>query len=206
MKDFFQKNKTFIAIIIVGIIWGIFSFFSSPQDKVNTPSNSMSEEEAYQEYLKIAKDSYQFIGSYEREKSPITPLLPITKSTTCSFNRINGVSFEVREKENEVGHVPYSEEEKAKIYYESSMESQPNIVSFIDLDTKNPKMVANIGQDELIKIYDDEEIIHMVEKIPLNSGSINLYTIYKKDGLAIWTKQYIFINVPLGYMAMGYCK
>lgn len=190
MENFFQKNKIFIAIVIVGIIIGVSIYLSS--------QNNFSDVEK--------RGSNQFIASYERETSSIPPLLPITQSATCSFNRINGVSFEVREKENEVGRAPYSNEEKTRIYYDSSVESQPNTVSFIDLNTKNPKMVANIGQDELIKIYDDNEIIHMMEKVPLNTGSINLYTIYKKEGVAIWTKQYNFLGVPIGYMAMGYCK
>lgn len=196
MIEFFEKNKIFIAIIIAGIIISVSIYFSSNSSKIITNMPIEKEE----------KGPNQFIASYEREKSSIEPLIPITKSVTCSFNRINGVSFEVREKENEVGHASYSENEKAKIYYDSSVESQPNTVSFVDLDTENPKMVANIGQDELIKIYDDEEIIHMMEKSPFNLGTVNLYTIYKKEGVAIWTKQYSLLGVPIGYMAMGYCK
>lgn len=146
------------------------------------------------------------IASYKREASLIPSQLPIEKSITCEFNRINHVSFEVREDENKIGSPPQSDIEKAKIYYSSSVESQPNIASFVDLDTKSPKIVGNNGQDDLIKIYEDEEVVHLITKGTLDFGVAIFYTIYKKEGVAIWTKQYSLLGFPVGYMAMGYCK
>ena len=146
-----------------------------------------------------------FIASYERPESVIPPFLPITQSTTCSFNRINNISYEFRDNENETGRKAL-EGEKAKIYYDSSVDSQPNIISFIDLDKKTPKMVANMGQDSLIKVYENEETIQLIEESTLPNGSIISYTIFKKDGIAIWSKQYSLLGIPYGLSAMGYCK
>lgn len=146
-----------------------------------------------------------FLASYERDVSGIPPLLPITQSATCSFDRLNNVTYEYRSNINDVGREA-DPGEVASIYYTSSIETQPNVVSFIDLDTDVPKMIANMGQDDLVKIYEDDDTIHLVEKGPISGGTLVIYTIFKKEGLAIWTKQYDFIGVPLGYMGMGYCK
>jgi hypothetical protein len=178
-----------VIIIILIVLVGVAYFYSPSRNEV----------------IKDKPGTSNLLGSYAREESSIPVILPITQSATCTFNRLSGASFEFREKEDTVGRASTGEE-KAKIYYDSWVESQPNIVSFIDLDTKEPKMTANMGQDSLIKAYEDEEVIQMVEGNTLSTGTMITYTIFKKDGVAIWSKQYNFLGVPVGYMGMGYCK
>jgi hypothetical protein len=144
-----------------------------------------------------------FIESYERNEKA---WLPINQSATCTFNRINYVSFEFRENNEEAGRVPYSKTEEAKIYFDSSLEAKPNTSTFVDLDTENPKMAGNMGQDELIKAYEDEKILHMITKDSLSFGNLITYTIFKNEGLAIWAKSYDMLGVPFGMMSIGYCQ
>jgi hypothetical protein len=177
-----------VIIIILIVVIGMIIFLPNTKNKI----------------IKVETGKSQFLGSYE-DKSTIPTILPISQFATCSFNRLNNVSFSFLDEKNEISLTPVGKE-KPKINYDSSVESQPNIVSFSDLDTKNPKMVANMGQDDLVKIYEDEETIHMIEKATLDSGTAVIYTIFKKEGVAIWTKQYSFLGTPYGYMAMGYCK
>jgi hypothetical protein len=188
--------KSVIPWIVVVVIGGAWFVSASMKSGSNTKSDT----------FKSARGSSQLIESFDREQSSVPPLLPITQSTTCSFNRINGVSFEFREKEGETGRVPRYSGDGGKIYYDSSVESQPNIASFVDLDTDNPKIAANQGQGNLIRIYEDGVTIQLIDSTPLNSGTVIAYTIFKKEGVAIWSKQYNLFGVPYGSMAMGYCR
>ena len=180
--------KIIIILILIAVI-GIILYF--PVIKKQT--------------AKVESGKSQFLDSYEQSEPTILTVLPITQSTTCSFNRLNEVSFSFLDKDNKVSLDPIGNE-KPKINYSSSAQSKALDVSFVDLDTKNPKMVANNGQDNLVKIYEDDQTLQMIEETPLNTGNVIVYTIFKKEGIASWSKQYRFLGTPYAYMGMGYCK
>jgi hypothetical protein len=188
-----QKN-IIIGILVVVIVVLSYMIFFEPRSV-----NKSSLEE---------KGSNQFIAAYDRPDSVLSGInLPITKSATCSFNRLQSAYFEFKDNKNDnAGRAPSSANEMAKIYFETSIESKPNISAFIDLDTDNPKMTANMGQAEMVKIIDNEDSVVLVEKDTLSSGVLIAYTIFKKEGVGVWTKQYKLIGVPLVYSSMGYCE
>lgn len=139
------------------------------------------------------------VFSYTRPKSNGYNV-PITLSATCYFQRFSSVKY--KDPENS-----FAASDTKKIIYESSEDSKPNIVAFVDLDKESPKLTANGGQGELLKVIDNDEMVAMVEKSPLQIGANTIvYTIYKKEAVATWTKQYSLLTIPYAHVAMGYCE
>lgn len=137
--------------------------------------------------------------SYTRPK-PNGYNIPITQSATCYFQRFSSVKFKDPED-------PFAASDTKKIIYESSEDSKPNIVAFVDLDKESPKLTANGGQGELLKVIDNDEMVTMIEKSPLQIGANTIvYTVYKKEAVATWTKQYSLLTIPYAHVAMGYCE
>lgn len=137
---------------------------------------------------------------YSRPDS-ITAGKPITQSATCKFLRVQNVTLEDRD--NAASEL--ANNTNAKIFFESNAQKEPNIVAFIDLDTNAPKLKGNAGQSNLIKVIDNQDTVSLIEEAPVEFGSIIVYTIFKKERVATWSKQYKLVNIPFGLMAMGYC-
>jgi hypothetical protein len=96
--------------------------------------------------------------------------------------------------------------EEGKIKFESLVQRTPNIITFVDLNTVNPKIKGNNGQADLAIIYNNDDQIVLVEKDILDVGTFHNFTIFKKEGIAIWNKQYKLVSSPYGFVSMGYCE
>jgi len=175
-----KKITLFIPILLLsaGCSW----FGQQEVKNSTTPSNTRTETFTYP---RPKANSYN---------------IPITQSATCYFQRFSSVQFKDP-------NDSFAKDETKKIIYNSSEDSKPNIIAFVDLDTENPKLTANGGQGELVKIIDNDAMVAMIEKSPLQIGANTIvYTIYKKEGIATWTKQYMLLTTPYAHVAMGYCE
>jgi hypothetical protein len=128
------------------------------------------------------------IFEYDRHKDSYN--LPLTQSASCNFEK--DVSVE------------YPESSKT-IRFTLNRNTQPINISFINIDTDIPIMRGNAGQDDLLKVVDNDDIVTMIEKSPLTFGTLQSFSIFKKSGVGIWTKQYDLFGTPFGLVSMGYC-
>jgi hypothetical protein len=127
------------------------------------------------------------IASYARPDS-FTAGIPINQSATCTFPRVESASYQ------------------EGIQFKSDKQEATISIAFIDLDTGKPKLKGNNGQSDLIKVADNEDTIAVIEESPARQGTINVFTIFKNERVATWTKQYKLLNIPFGSLAMGYCE
>lgn len=139
-------------------------------------------------YLLSSKSPAQdTVFSFERQQAPIN--LPVVQSTNCAFNAEMNVTYK-----------------DGKVEYVNNKNDSTINISFVDLDTKNPIMRGNAGQDDLLKVVDNDEVVTMIETSPLAVGTLQSFTIFKATGVGIWSKQYNLGSVlPYGMISMGYC-
>ncbi len=131
------------------------------------------------------------ILKYSRPSNVLGTKIPITQSTTCNFTQVDSTVYKDDEKQ---------------IEFTSNKESSPNVVAFSNLDTDVPMMVGNAGQAQLTKIINSDDIVTLIENDTIASDNMIAYTIFKKYGVAIWTKQYQLLSYPYGLLSMGYCQ
>lgn len=125
--------------------------------------------------------------------------LPITKSATCRFKEGLAASFQKIP-------TPQNQDPPERIYYSESKEDEANTVSFVDLDSRTPKVQSNGGQATVIVVNDSEESITMLNH-PGETRATELYTVFKKKGVVIYSQQKSsdFVG-PFGILEMGYCN
>jgi len=125
--------------------------------------------------------------------------LPITKSATCRFKAGLAVSYEKKITNQELSP-------PGRVYYSESNEDEANTVSFVDLDTRSPKVQSNGGQGNLEVVNDSGEIVTVLNHPPGADGA-ELYTIFRKTGIVIYSQQKDSLPIgPFGVIAMGYCN
>ena len=90
-----------------------------------------------------------------------------------------------------------------KVAYQTTEQETPILITFAGLSTDNPMMKGNNGDNQLIKIKDDNESVVLAEKSDF--GDLFFYTIFKKEKVATWSKSYMLINTPYAHLSMGYC-
>ncbi len=94
-----------------------------------------------------------------------------------------------------------------RIYYSVSDEDETDTVSFIDLDTKNPKVQSNGGQASLKVVSDDGNKITLLNTGQAGAEGAELYTIFRNKGVVIYTQQIDAALIgPFGALEMGYCN
>ncbi len=94
--------------------------------------------------------------------------------------------------------------DNGKVKAELDKEKNANQVIFAGLDTETPVMKGNMGETPLGILKKDSDVIWLAEMTDL--GSINVWTIFKKQKIVIQAKQYSMFGKPFGLMAMGKCK
>jgi hypothetical protein len=135
---------------------------------------------------------------WERPFYPVNNI-PITRSATCSFKQGLSAGFQkppsLKQKNDGVERVSYS----------ISPENESDTVSFINLDAKTPTVQSNGGQASLVKLHDDGNQLNLLN-IQSPADGIELYTIFRKQGVVIYSQQKdsIFIG-PFAVLEMGYC-
>lgn len=160
------------------------------------------------------KDTKGPLLSYKRAKEPFN--LPLAQSASCNFEKDMSVTYPENITPQEVAKYQAEADKYGATYtppqtgyreikFALNENSQPITISFTDLDTDKPKMRGNAGQDDLIKIVDTEDVVTLIEKSPLSMGTLQSFTVFKKTGVGIWTKQYDLIGTPFGLVSMGYC-
>ncbi len=124
--------------------------------------------------------------------------LPIKQSATCRIKKTFAVNYHRRVTNAEL-NAP------ERIYYSlGEDEDEADTVTFIDLDTKNPKVQSNGGQATLVVTHDDEKRITLVN---IQFGGAEMYTIFKSKGVVIYSQQKESLLIgPFGAFAMGYCN
>jgi hypothetical protein len=82
-----------------------------------------------------------------------------------------------------------------------------DMVSFTDLDTKNPKLESNGGQSRLVVVFNDDEKVTLLNLGNNQTDAAEMYTIFRKKGVVIYSQQKdsTFIG-PFGVLEMGYCR
>lgn len=125
--------------------------------------------------------------------------LPLAQSATCRFKKSLAVSFQKVVTKEE----PNSPE---RIYYSAGDENESDTVSFLDLDTKTPKVQSNGGQASLSVVNDDGQTLTLLNIQP-GSSTAEMYTIFRNTGIVIHSQQKnsLFIG-PFGVIEMGYCN
>jgi hypothetical protein len=134
------------------------------------------------------------------DRPSVTPNnLPITQSATCRFKNGLAASFDA-ELSNKEPNPP------RRIYYSQSDEDEANTVSFVDLDTKTPKVQSNGGQGALVVVSDVGGQLTLLNLARAGDGA-ELYTIFRNTGIVIYSQQKnsAFLG-PFGVLEMGYCN
>ena len=154
--------------------------------------------------LVLALASYWFGVAHPRDSFYGPPSafrnLPITDSATCKFNRTEAVVYEGK------GGI-LSDPLEGRISFRAPfIQEEPTILTFVDLDKETPKIKGNNGQGDLIVAFNSEDEIVLIEKDILDIGTLHTFTIFKKEGVAIWGKQYKLVVNPYGFISMGYCE
>ena len=125
--------------------------------------------------------------------------VPITRSATCNFKQGLSVGFQK----------PPSSKPKndgvERVTYSTTSENESDSVSFTNLDTKTPTVQSNGGQASLMVLHDDSNQLALLN-IQSPADGIELYTIFRKQGVVIYSQQKdsIFIG-PFAVLEMGYC-
>jgi hypothetical protein len=136
--------------------------------------------------------------NWERPFYPVSNI-PITRSATCSFKQGLSVGFQKPPSTNQKNDGP------ERVSYSISSENEADTVSFTNLDTKTPTVQSNGGQASLVVLHDDGNQLVLLN-IQSPADGIELYTIFRKQGVVIYSQQKdsIFIG-PFGVLEMGYC-
>jgi len=134
---------------------------------------------------------------WDRPTSLVGTNLPITQSATCRFKKGLAVNF---------NKIITNEEPNApeRVYYDLSGEDELDPVTFVDLDTRAPKVRSNGGQATLVVAYDDGHRLTLINNKP---DGAEMYSVFRDKGVVIYTQQKnsSFIG-PFGVMEMGYCN
>lgn len=142
---------------------------------------------------------FRNIGYSTEETKSILDDFPITSlreagSVSCVFERTTAVSYNG-------SAIEYSALHK---------ESSPLSFSFVGIDTDTPTLSANgtagtVYSANIRVLSNTDEKIVLSEVTP-TEGNVFIYTIYKNNGVAIWTKQYSLMGIPAGILSMGKCS
>jgi len=124
--------------------------------------------------------------------------LPITLSATCRFKKSLAAGFQ-KPGTDDKSEIPDG------ISYSADDEDEANRVTFMDLDTRSPKVRTNGGQSPLTVLYSDSQMLTLASAY---SGSdVEMYSVFRNEGIVIHSTQKTstFIG-PFGLMEMGYCN
>jgi hypothetical protein len=125
--------------------------------------------------------------------------LPITKSATSRFKKGLAVSFQKAPS-------PLEKNPPERVYYSQSNEDEANTVSFVDLDTRAPKVQSNGGQATLSVVNDSGESVTLLNHRE-GANAAELYTIFRSSGIVIYSQhQDASLIGPFGVLEMGYCN
>ncbi len=113
----------------------------------------------------------------------------------CEFKVISNFIYKNRKE-------PWSDKNR-KIYYETSNNKIPNLITFAGLSTKEPKIKSNNGDSPVTIIKNDAESVVLIEQNDF--GDMFTYTIFKQEKVAVWHKAYNFLPAPYALLSMGYC-
>jgi len=129
--------------------------------------------------------------------------LPITQSATCRFKKSVGLGFQGKVADDK-SHPPEG------ISYSAADEDEANTVTFIDLDTRSPKVRSNGGQASLEVLYNDGEMLTLVHTSltpETSGGAAEMYTVFRSKGVVIHSEQKNSPLIgPFGVTEMGYCN
>lgn len=124
--------------------------------------------------------------------------LPITQSATCRFRKSLAAGFTKAATDNK-SHIPEG------ISYSADDEDEADTVTFMDLDTRSPKVRTNGGQSPLQVLYSDPQMLTLATAY--SGGDVELYTIFRNEGVVIHSAQKASPVIgPFGLMEMGYCN
>jgi hypothetical protein len=123
--------------------------------------------------------------------------LPIAQSTTCRFKKGLAVTFQKIITKDE----PNPPE---RVYYSAGDEDISDTVSFLDLNTKAPKVQTNGGQASLAVVYDDGQRLTLLND---KAAGAEMYSIFRNKGVVIYNQQMDSPLIgPFGIIMMGYCN
>ena len=125
--------------------------------------------------------------------------LPISQSTTCRFKHGLSAGFYAQSG----GDLPNP---SRSIHYSHSNEDEANTVSFIDLDTKSPKVQSNGGEANLAVVSDVGGQLTLLN-VGRDGEAVEVYTLFKDTGVVIYSQQKDSMSLgPFGVLEMGYCN
>lgn len=147
-------------------------------------------------YFLFFKDQKSFTGGKQATTPSFTDYgQPLSEDMiNCEFKVISHFFYENKDEVSD---------KDRKVYYETSEESKPILITFAGLSTKEPKMKGNLGDTPLTMLKNDAESIVLAEQNAF--GEMFVYTIFKKERVATWYKAYKLVATPYGMISMGYC-
>lgn len=146
---------------------------------------------SFQELKNSKSESNSTVASFKNyDDSPLSNDL-----INCEFRVLSDFTYKNKDD-------AFAETDK-KVFYQTTDQEKPILLTFAGLSGENPKMKGNNGDSELIKVKDDNETIVLIERSAF--GDLFLYTIFKKEKVAVWNKTYKLINTPYAHVSMGYC-
>jgi hypothetical protein len=169
-------KKTFI-LITVGIFLGFVASFVIQNGSFSKNNNLVTES-------KETTPSFKDYG------------LPLSDDViNCEFKVTSNFVFENK--------IDTSDRANRKVYYNTSEEKTPNLISFSGLSTETPRMKGNFGDEPLVILNNTPESITLATQNAF--GEIFIYNIFKEERVATWYKSYKLADLPFSLLSMGYC-
>ncbi len=100
------------------------------------------------------------------------------------------------------GEFAYFSVKDGKLKVEPDKENWSIVIAALDTDT--PKMKGNMGESPLLILGRYSDIIYLAERTPL--GNMIYITIFTKQGIVTFSKQYIIAGQIMAYMCIGRFK
>ncbi len=147
-------------------------------------------------YFYFSKDQKSFTGGKQTTTPSFTDYgQPLSEDMiNCEFKVISNFFYENKDEISNADR---------KVYYKTTEESKPILVTFAGLSTKQPKIKGNLGDAPLTMIKNDTESIVLAEQNAFSEMFV--YTIFKQERVATWYKAYKLVSTPYGMISMGYC-
>jgi hypothetical protein len=182
-----EMDKKTIVIIILSVILVLFAvsyavnfYGQSPPLLARNPQNGID--------LSTSTNLFS-----DNQPSDYTALIPITDSAICSFKQQFLVSDGYQGSNS--------------INYVIGPDNPDDTISFSGLNTPNPIVITNGGQQNPVIVSDDGDSIIMVAsgQSGLAGNYVATYRLYRKEKILAYEDTITLLTTPDASLEMGYC-
>lgn len=190
------KNNGWLMFLLGLLVGGAFVYFSSYRNNATKPiptSNSTFHAEDL------------FVWNPPQDDPLISPSTNITNSATCRFKKVFNTFYGPPKITNS-----NPKQQPDSVTYAYGNEDEKDTVTFIDLNTQQPKVKINTGEYELKVLNDNPESITLINLAGADqqNHALSAYKIFKHKGVLIYIDFWEgkFLAGPTGTLEMGYCN